>query len=233
MMKICVCGWYWRYPFLTQLETVQSRYPVFIVSHKCDREIKQAMNGLKIPGDIPFKAVPNVGLEWGAYDYYLKNIWDEESDVLFMHDDTLVDHPKFFDRAAELGQDQVFIFESEPQAVANQKMHGRCFKCSARFLAFMKQFECHCPQSLDYVDRHHNLNCVLPGTGPHTGFWFDPNNFGHNAGKPPVGVRHYNDGIYHFKLFAGRTCSGAHGVRMTAGGYTVIEELRNGKRGVL
>jgi len=195
-MKICVCGWYLLPDFLDMLSLVHEKYPVHIVSHT--KRI-----GSVGPG-VPFCYTENIGLEWGAYDHYLKIHWDGESDVLFTHDDTMVEDPGVFDEIAGLDWDQAYIFKSPEEEKNNGGKHGRAVFMSARFLEFVKNYSCDCPQSQDRPDLHHNHGSILPGTGPHRGFWFDPENDGHHRGKPPEGVRHYNDAIYHFHWMLGR-----------------------------
>ena len=51
------------------------------------------------------------------------------------------------------------------------------------------------------------VGTVLRGQGPHTGIWFDRENAGHSGGCPPVGVRHYNDAIYHLAIQCSRMAS--------------------------
>jgi hypothetical protein len=151
--------------------------------------------------------IPNIGLEFGCYDYYLKNLWNEKDAVLFMHDDTKIENVDVFDGISRLGTDGIdcaYIFRDHAEERANGGRHGRAIYCSARFLTFLKNWECVCHQSEDREDVHHNKGTILKGQGPHTGFWYDKNNKGHVSGKPPVGIRHYNDAIYHFHWQLGR-----------------------------
>ena len=82
MLKICVCGWHLEkfdalYKVLWKLHH-ENDIPVHIVSNKDSRWLKVF--------DLPYSYRDNYGLEFGAYDYYLRNIWDGESDVLFTRD---------------------------------------------------------------------------------------------------------------------------------------------------
>ena len=79
-------------------------------------------------------------------------------------------------------------------------------------------------------DVHHNIGTMLPRLGEyHTGFWYDFYNEGHIAGKPPVGVRHYNDAIYHFHWFLGRIrdqrCGDKNGWPMPAVKMNVVNRV--------
>ena len=89
-------------------------------------------------GNLQKIIIPNVGLEFGAYDFYLKNIWGG-GDVLFLHDDTEFDFPAW-NKVNILTQlfDQVFIHENGRAELANGFAHGRAFFCSERFLRRLK-----------------------------------------------------------------------------------------------
>jgi len=277
-MKICVCGWYYNREFLKILSSVSARYIPTVVCHKnFNPDDSDGLSG------IAFVNRENIGLEFGAYDYYIKNIWNGE-DVLFLHDDTTIASAGFFDKVADafsLGVDQAFIFHDEAHGKANQHFHGRAMICSARFIRCMLDFVCECNQSKDYRDRHNNHFCnkacamqyqaenkidvfdgilceydknfqhkrcmqckkicddlhietELKGCGPHTGIWYDVNNKGHISGCPPVGVRHYNDAIYHLALFVSRARSrGVDGVKYRSNEKIYLPEILTGKRGVI
>jgi len=193
-MKICVCGWYKDEQFYETLHAVSKDYNIVIVSHK--------PGGLYL--GLPFVEIPNIGLEWGAYNYYLMQIWDGASNVLFTHDDTKVSDLGVFDRIATLPHDVAYIFRDRSEERANAGKHGRAVFMSARFLRLVKDTRCDCREAKGYIDKHHHIGQQLKGTGAHRGFWFDPENTGHNSGKPPLGVRHYNAAIYHFHWYLGR-----------------------------
>lgn len=171
MINICVCGWYYRPECLSVLDVVKKTYPVQIVANE---------RNFNVQTSIPFEVRKNIGLEWGAYDYYLKNIWDGESDVLFMHDDIrfrpvikeyqIVSPVKIFNSINKLNHDQVYIFESLQKAEKNYFIHGRMLKCSARFLRRM----------LDDIG----------------GFPYDPDNDGHIQGPTPKHCKPTNYGDY-------------------------------------
>lgn len=240
-MKICVCGWYYEPRLMDVLREVNSRYPVTIIAHKPP---EKSVVGLQVV------ETANVGLEFGAYDHYLKQYWDGENSVLFMHDDVDIVDASAFDNLAAIAHDQAFVFRDEADGKANQNFHGRMFFCSEKFLKAILAV-CNCHQATDRIEHHHNHFCsrscaddckqvegwdndvvlctykenqehkrcvgcgevidgpqywatILRGQGPHTGFWFDRDNCGHNRGRPPVGIRHYNDAIYHFALQCSR-----------------------------
>jgi hypothetical protein len=172
-----VCGWYFRPDFYRLLGDINEKYPVTVVN-----------NGTFSfePGifsdKISLTSRQNIGLEWGAYDYFLKTKWDNEADVLFLHDDIrfrpvimnyeLVEPMIIFDTIAKLEFDQVYLFGSLDEATANYGIHGRAFKCSVAFLKYLLE--------------HNN------------GFWFDKNNDGHIQGPTPDYCEHYNKADYKF-----------------------------------
>jgi hypothetical protein len=75
--KICVVGWYFFKQFYSQLKEIKDN--VFVVAHRQNKILdKYKMN---------YFVTDNIGLEFGAYNWYIKNKWDKKSNVLFMHDD--------------------------------------------------------------------------------------------------------------------------------------------------
>lgn len=210
---------------MEQLREIHTQYPVTVIGHRTPP------GGVDVPG---LDLTENIGLEFGAYDHYLRFHWIwHRDDVLFMHDDVKLSDVSFFHKVAarlQDGVDQAFVFRDETRAAANQRWHGRAFFCSSRFLVHTLAFLCDCQESKDHVDTH-NPQHVLRGQGVHNGFWYDRENIDHTRGKPPVGVRHYNTAILHFARFCGRVGSGRFGVRMNAGGYACIPEFNGGRRG--
>lgn len=198
-MKICICGWYYYEDFYKKINLVKDKYEVMIVAHRDDKFKLDSIG-------LPYIIKENIGLEFGAYDYYLKNIWDKESSVLFMHDDVAIKDIIAFDKIAKLeedGVDQAYIFKSEAEQVNNGGKHGRAIYISKKLLSFMLNYKCNCEESKDHYDSH-NPDTILLGIPDHNGFWYDPLNKGHSSGKPPKGVRHYNEMIYHFHKYLGR-----------------------------
>jgi hypothetical protein len=53
---------------------------------------------------------------------------------------------------------------------------------------------CVCHKEIDSIF----LGSVLMPTGPYRGVWYDIYNDGYVSGGPPLGVRHHNEGVYHF-----------------------------------
>jgi hypothetical protein len=74
----------------------------------------------------------------------------------------------------------------------------------------------------------------LRGVTPHGAFFIDPWNQGHSRGKPPVGVRHYNEGIYHYATFCSHAREpGMAGVKYDSRNVVYYPEISSGKRGVI
>ncbi len=206
------------------LKQAHAYWPVLIVAHR------SPPNGDKY---FPSVETPNVGLEFGAYDFFLKNHWDKESSVLFMHDDVEASFEAFAAiEDACFHFDQAFIFADEEEEKRNYSMsygggvHGRGVYCSSRFLQWFDKELCECHEAKGYRDRH-NPQYLLSGTGPHGGFWFDPNNSSHTWGPPPEGVRDYNTATIHFAMRA----SEAKRQGMKALERVYISEFRAAKRG--
>lgn len=154
-MNICLAGWYFHKPLLETLKN--SKYDTFTVSHK---------SGC---GD---KAIANIGLEFGCYDWYIKNEWKGGS-VLFFHDDNEITEGAL-DEIAKLTPDQCFLFSSEQEAKANGCAHGRAFFCSERFLQRLKT---------------------------DGGFWYDEGNHGNVGPTTSDGPNYHNLGIQTFRAY--------------------------------
>jgi hypothetical protein len=163
-MQICVAGWYYNEELLKLLKRVNERHNVAIIAHR--------------PGDsmgIPTILIENVGLEFHMYNYFLTEIWDGSSKVLFMHDDIslapvivnneIIPATNIFNKLADIDTDQGYVFQDEQDADWNNFKHGRMILMSARLLKKLKE---------------------------DGGIWYDKNNDGHTMLGP------YNDGIDNF-----------------------------------
>ena len=172
-MKICVCGWYYYPGFYQSLKAIDKRYPVHVVCNRKSELVRELSHSDRC----------NTGLDWGAYNFYLENVWDGHDSVLFIQDDTDVGAASVFVQIDNIkndsARDVVFLFNSPAEAAYNSNAHGRAFYCSARFLSGIKE----------------------EGNFP-----FDEGNRGFIAGgdyrsqKPPEGCRHHNFGIHSFLL---------------------------------
>jgi len=182
---------------------VVKEYEITIIANK--------LWDVKIPEGIKVIERENIGLEWGAYDFYLQNVWDGE-DVLFLHDDLrfrpVIKDYKFIEpieivRTIEkLEYDQVYFFNSTTKAEQNYYIHGRALKCSGRFLEKLKE---------------------------HGGFPYDKDNSTHTRGPTPKHCKHFNWADYEFADFIKQNLSKKPGWKV--GSYLIIPALECATRG--
>lgn len=125
-MNICVAGWHFHAPFVHTL--VASKYTSCLICHRMP-------SGLEL-GGLDCEMVRNVGLEFGCYDRFLKNKW-QEGPVFFSHDDNELTE-SMLDEISGIPHDQCFLFGSKEQAEANGMAHGRAFFCSEKLLRRLK-----------------------------------------------------------------------------------------------
>jgi hypothetical protein len=121
-VNICVAGWYFHKPLMPSLSTKAT----FWVCHRHPPVIS--------PFD--YIIIRNVGLEFGCYDWYLKNKWPG-GDTLFLHDDNEITQ-EALDQIVTIPHDQCFLFSSEQDAKANGRAHGRAFFMSDKLLRCLK-----------------------------------------------------------------------------------------------
>lgn len=119
-MQICVSGWHFEPGFLELLAT--SKYDVHTVSKR--------IVPLETYAGLPYTVIPDRGLDFGSYSYYLANWWDKKSNVLFCHDDSRILDIRVLDKIAAIDHDVAFIFESAHHASQNRgekrmPIHGR------------------------------------------------------------------------------------------------------------
>lgn len=193
-ISICVIGWHFHKHLFESLLTIHTKYPIFIVCHK--------------EGDalgLPKELIPNIGLEFGAYDHYINNIWKEDSNVLFLHDDTKINAVKLMQEIENIKQDHTFIFSSQGEYSYNSGGHGRAMYCSYKFLLHAKA---------------------------NNGFWYDKGNLGfvasgsYRATKPPEGCKHHNAAMHTFTGYLNRLK-----ISMLVGIPLVTFNIINARRG--
>jgi hypothetical protein len=170
-MKICVCGYYFSDDWYGSLLRLNDKFPVHVVANRDDPFLKIS--------ELPFTIRKNIGLEFGAYNYYLDKLWDGKSDIIFCHDDIkfkpiglgyeIVSGENVFYRLAELDCDQGYIFRNREDDVSNEGIHGRMIYISGRLLSWVKD---------------------------NGGIWFDEKNSG--ITHVIEGVAEYNQGIHKF-----------------------------------
>jgi hypothetical protein len=112
-MNICIAGWYFKKESLDALASPSS----FIVAHRNGDSRR-----------IQMSIIPNKGLEFNCYDYYIHNIW-KEGPTFFTHDDNFytIEQLKL---VSEISVNQAFIFSDKEEAINNGYAHGRAFYCS-------------------------------------------------------------------------------------------------------
>jgi hypothetical protein len=163
-VKICVCGWYFYQDFYATLNSLRAAFDIVIIANKSGNA----------PG-LPYILRENIGLEWGAYSYFLDNCWDGFSSVLYMHDDIKA-NADFFLNIQGTTLDQAFIFQNEFEYQQNYS-HGRAFYASARFLNLCRLY------GGIYYDKG-NSGFIAPGYSWST--------------KPPEGCKDHNYAIREF-----------------------------------
>jgi hypothetical protein len=151
-MNICVAGWHYG-PCVPILK----RHGAYVVGHRAN--------------ELADVVIPNVGLEFGCYDYYLNNVWNG-GDTLYIHDDNEIDESAFAS-IASINRDQVFIFSDKDEARLNGYAHGRALFCS------------------DKLQR----KLLIDG-----GFWYDEGNVG-NASPTTNAPDYHNNAIQIFRNY--------------------------------
>lgn len=197
-MKICIVGWYFDKEFISLLHRVNVNYPVFIVCHRPP----------EFYFDLPFVEVDNVGLEFGAYSWYLDNVWDRTGSVFFCHDDTKIGSAETFDSIAQITHDCAYVFRDEAEERANGGKHGRAIYCSAAFLTKLSE---------------------------DGGFWYDEENLGYNGSGQPRPIRadgslmDFNAGIFTFHRYLGRVRDAKLGLDVV--NRVFVNSFEAGRRG--
>jgi len=161
--NICVVGWYFFESFYKELG--KSNFKIHIVAHR-NNEVLNSLN---------HTLTDNVGLEYGAYSYYVRNIWDEKSDVFFMHDDVNVAD---FDSV---------ISKCYKEMKAKDVGHGRI--TSGKHAGYSQRFFYMSSSFIKIVKERYD------------GMWYDRENFGYIDQKSQPEdwrPRRYNDGAFHF-----------------------------------
>lgn len=201
-MRICVTGWFFDEEFIKILNQIQHKYPVYFICHKPP------------PFDmgLPFVRRPNVGLEFGAYSFYLRYLWDGVSNIFFTHDDTKISRPEVFDDIATIEHDCAYIFRDWAEEKANGGKHGRAIFCSHRFLSYLSQND---------------------------GIWYDKGNAGYTGHSSAAISKRpnredgspvdFNEGINHFHRYLGRVRDAKVGLDVV--NRVVFSDFEAGRRG--
>ena len=160
-ISICVVGWYYFPKFYKQLR--DSHLDVHIVAHRYNNVLdKYKLN---------YIVIENIGLEYGAYNYYINNIWNQQSDVFFMHDD--VEFEKF-DKTLSFAYKKIIKKKRHHVSIVPGKNVGQ----GERFFYMSKKI----------------MKIMVKDYG---GVWYDKENFGYTTQKSQPKdwkPRRYNDG---------------------------------------
>jgi len=203
-LSICVLGYhYWPevYDVLTNINRSDS-CNVYVVKRGKEQDEPDLSHLYGIDS-------PNVGLDVGGYDFFLKNFWDWKSGVLFMHDDIRIAKRAFSVVMDYSGYDRVFFFGTKKQEYMNRgrkyRRDGwkvgkstRAFYCSRRFLKAMLNYTCCCHEAESHYCKYSKK--VVPGMGPHTGFFYDKFNYGtldEDEIAKSSDMREFNCGVRH------------------------------------
>jgi len=130
-IKVCVVGWHFMSDFYKKLR--KCHYDSHIVAHRYNKILDEL--------NFDYSIINNIGLEYGAYSWYIKNMWDGESGVLFSHDDvfvtdpfvlnSMIDNCKKYDRVNITGKNRA----------KKQRYSTRCVYLSGRLIKqYIKEF---------------------------------------------------------------------------------------------
>lgn len=146
--KICIIGWHYLKDFY--LTAKQDLSNVYIVSHRYNKILDEL--------NMNYTITKNVGLEHSAYDWYIKNRWDKESSVLFMHDDIEIVEKNIINNIIKKCEEYDYVSILGRTCAKEQKYSNRCFYFSKKMIeCFLSNFD---------------------------GIWYDPYNKGYTLGTP-------------------------------------------------
>ncbi len=130
-VKICIVGWHFLKTMYKPLSKCQ--FDVHVVAHR--------HNDILDNFGFNYSVIKNVGLEYGAYDYYIKNIWDKKSDVIFMHDDGELKNNKAIDNIVNRYKHVDIGYVLGATCNVKRKTSTRCFYLSSTAISlFLKKF---------------------------------------------------------------------------------------------
>lgn len=122
--KTCIVGWHFFDKFYKKIE--KSSVDTHIVAHR--------YNSILDRRNLNYSVVQNVGLEFGAYDWYIKNVWDKKSGVLFMHDDVVIDKSFDMKNFFKLCGDADYVMFRNGSKVSGG---GRCIYLSGKMISLL------------------------------------------------------------------------------------------------
>ena len=205
-MNVCVAGWYYWPEVYEILDKYAVGHSVYVIAnepttHYNSKFKKEYQDKYK---NLRFVIGPNYGLDFGKYDYYLKNFWRGKEGVFFLHDDIVIKpdiDPFHIVKNTIKDNDLAFYFGFDyRQQCFGSYRHCRCLYISADYLHAMLKHRCtysNCKECKDYFNVKSKKHVrAMP---PHTGFFFDPKNIGvTDNNKAIIGMRDINVGVHHF-----------------------------------
>jgi len=202
-MNVCVAGWYyWPEVYSTFNDYAPGHNVVVIANeHKPPYNAKFRESFRSEYENLKFVIGPNYGLDLGKYDFYLKNIWDGENGVFFVHDDIIIQSrtDPFLIVENEIKDNDIiafFGFAYEKQCFGTYKQM-RALYISADYLDAMLSHRCTCIECRDHFNTH--IGKHVKALPPHSGFFHDPNNKGVTDNSRAIsGMRDINVGVRHF-----------------------------------
>ncbi len=99
---------------------------VHIVAHRYNK----ILNSKK----LKYSIIKNIGLEFGAYDWYIKNIWDKKSNIVFMHDDIVIDKTFNFNDLFKLSKGKDYVVFRNDLKISGG---GRCIYLSNKLISLL------------------------------------------------------------------------------------------------
>ena len=132
MRNVCVTGWYYPVGAMRLCRQLEDRgLDVTVIAH---RPPPEAISSLAI-------SVPDIGLEFGSYSYYLKHVW-AGGDTLLMHDDIDTTPETIIDLFVQRDRHQLdmgYVWRDMTMAKENGFHHGRAIMCSHRYLDLLSR----------------------------------------------------------------------------------------------
>ncbi len=130
-VQICIVGWHFFSDFYKKLS--QSKYEVYIVAHRYNKILDKL--------NFNYSVTKNIGLEYGAYNWFVKNIWDRESNILLSHDDTSVSSTDVIDSMISKCKKYDRVYITGRTKAKKQKYSTRCIYLSKKIVkCYLKEF---------------------------------------------------------------------------------------------
>jgi len=130
-VQICVVGWHYFSDFYKKLR--KCKYKAYIVAHRYN-DILDRMK-------FDYTVTKNIGLEYGAYNWFIGNIWDGESGVLLSHDDTSVSNVSVLDSMLDRCRKYDRVYITGRTKSKKQKYSTRCIYLSGKLIKrYLKEF---------------------------------------------------------------------------------------------